>query len=253
LLLLLVIVLTWAIGSEYSPRLTTQTGHLWATGRMSALILRTFVFLALGVCLLAGTNRAAGQALEEMRSDVRTSHPGPPDSSPSKPPNINSGSSDPTSSYDESDDGWSLESLAGGAFLAGAGATLPFWGPPLMAGDTYSQTANFLHFPYQYDQGYMLFGSLPTGGVPSWFQPYLVAARARSEFGSDFDNLSWVGGQIILETTPRFGVDSDFRYVTEQVSSATQDQLWVGDANLLFRFTQIYAELMVDHEDGAGC
>lgn len=205
---------------------------------MPARILRTTALLAFGVCLLAGNYQAAGQALDELRSDVRTSNPGPPDSNPPKPSSSDSNNSDPTTSYDDTSDGWSLQELAGGAFLAGAGVTLPFWGPPLIAGDTYSQSANFLHFPYQYDQAYMLFGSLPTGGVPSWFEPYLVAARARSDFGTDFDNLTWIGGQIILETTPRFGLDSDFRYVTEKFSPTTRDSLWVGDANLLFRFTQ---------------
>lgn len=205
---------------------------------MPARIIRAAALLAFCVCLCAGTERAAGQALDELRSDVRTSNPGPPDSSPPKPTSSTPSDSDSTSSYDDTSDGWTLEDLAGGAVIAGAGVTLPFWGPPLLAGDTYSQSANFLHFPYQYDQGYMLFGSFPTSAVPNWFEPYLVAARVRSEFGTDFDNFSWVGGQIILETTPRLGLDSDFRYVNEKLSPSTHDSLWVGDANLLFRFTQ---------------
>jgi hypothetical protein len=202
---------------------------------MPGRFLHSLVLLAFGVCLLAASDRATGQALEELRTDVRTSDPGSPGNSP---PKSNSSSSGTSSNYDDPNDDWSLEELAGGAALAGAGITLPFWGPPLLAGDTYSQPANFLHFPYQYDQGYMLLGSLPTSTVPNWFDPYLVAARARSEFGTDFNNLAWVGGQIILETTPRLGLDSDFRYVTEKVSTSTRDSLWVGDANVLFRFTQ---------------
>src|SRR5262245_37063321 len=104
---------------------------------MPLRFLRITALLALGVSAWAATDRAAGQALEELRSDVRTSNPGPPDSSPPKSSSSDSTNADSATGYDDASDGWSLEELAGGAMLAGAGVTLPFWGPPVFAGDTY--------------------------------------------------------------------------------------------------------------------
>jgi hypothetical protein len=200
--------------------------------------------MTLGGCLLGlvvMSEPAAGQALEDLRRDVRTSDPGPGSANSDQPETTGSGSgnnSSSSTSSDPADDGWSVDELGAMTLGLGAAITAPFWGPPVVAGDGYMLPAHFLHFPYQYHQGYMLLGSLPQGGVPTWFDSYPVAVRARSEFGTDFDNLAWVGGQLIVETRARFGADSDFRYVTEKLSSGSRDSLWLGDANLLFRFAQ---------------
>lgn len=178
---------------------------------------------ALIVCALMAflPSFAGGQELEELRDGVRTSDPPAPREQSATPK---------ARSYDDccdddSDDAW------GGLLLFGI--TAPFWGPPAWAGDTYSETGYFAHFPYQHDDGYMVIGpSLAESSLYTW------AIRGRAEYGTDFRHLEWTGGQLLIETSPRWGLESDFRHIREDVPPGRFDSLWLGDANIVFRFAQ---------------
>jgi hypothetical protein len=47
-----------------------------------------------------------------------------------------------------------------------------------------------------------------------------------------------VSGNLLVETTPRLGLDTTFLNATERLSPMRHDALWLGDANLFFRFAQ---------------
>jgi hypothetical protein len=60
----------------------------------------------------------------------------------------------------------------------------------------------------------------------------------RAEYADEFDHLTGVGGQLILETTSRWGFDTKFRCLTEPQPGANDDHLNIGDCNLIYRFAQ---------------
>lgn len=175
-------------------------------------------------------------ALTELRTDVRTSVPDSPQPSESKPRE-----SDDDHDWDEdsSDDSLTLEGLVVVTALAGMGVTAPFWGPPVLIGDGYMQPAYFSHYPYEYGpSSYLMLSPPEAAGLPGSRQPYTWAARGHAEYGSDFQDMEWVGGHLLLDSRWRFGVETDFRHVRENITQDYQDSLWLGDANLLFRFAQ---------------
>src|SRR5262245_51222587 len=170
---------------------------------------------------------ARSQALEELREDVRTNRPDPPREEP--PPETRSKSHD-CDHCDDSDDGW-------GELLLFA-LTVPFWGPPVWAGDSYAETGYFAHFPHQHNDGYMIIGPALAEG-----ELYRFALRGRAEYGTDFGHLAWTGGHLLLDTSSRLGLEADFRHVREDVPPGRFDSLWLGDGNIVFRFAQ--SELLV--------
>ena len=113
------------------------------------------------------------------------------------------------------------------------GLTSPFWGPPTAIGDEYCQTTGFLDYPYQH--------GCPTGIV---FDPNESETmrwwrgRVQGEYIDNFDDLQSFGGQVLLESDMRFGFDSSMNYRRERLGGGLHDQLWTGDANLVFRFAQ---------------
>jgi hypothetical protein len=106
-----------------------------------------------------------------------------------------------------------------------------------MMGDDYSRPGYFSCHPHAYDVGYMLIDPPEAVGMPGDREPHVWAARVRGEFGTGFDDLDWIGGHVLIDTTSRLGLDSDVRYVWEDLD-ARRDSLWLGDANVLFRFAQ---------------
>jgi len=72
--------------------------------------------------------------------------------------------------------------------------------------------------------------------VPS--EPFAYSLRARTEYADDFDSISRIGTRILFDTTTRFGVDSEVNYWRESLAVGQHDDLWTGDANLVFRFAQ---------------
>lgn len=182
-------------------------------------------WMLVGLALaMSGPALVRGQALEELREDVRTSDAAPDRNKPAPRSHRDNEYCD-DDGCDDSDDGW-------GSLLLFAIAA-PFWGPPVWAGDTYSETGYFAHYPYQHNDGYMIIGPmLPENELYRW------AARGRVEYGTNFGHLEWTGIHLLVETSPRFGLESDFRHIREDVPPGRFDSLWLGDANVVFRFAQ---------------
>jgi hypothetical protein len=69
-------------------------------------------------------------------------------------------------------------------------------------------------------------------------KPREWSGRVQLERGGDLNEIfAWNGG-FLVETSARFGIDSRAYYFTQNLSTGGTDDLWLGDANLLFRFAQ---------------
>lgn len=187
---------------------------------------------ALMACLVLAAP-AHGQTLSAVREDVRTPPP-PPAVAPPKPHLAPSSapSNNENDLFEEERDG-----LVGGLIvLAGAVVAAPFWVPNRALSDDW-ELGYFADYPHQYELGYLMVNPPEALGLEGELRPRTVSARARSEVGSNFSRLNWVGAKLQLDTVLRLGVDGDVRYVLES-NDGGADSLWLGDANVLFRFAQ---------------
>jgi hypothetical protein len=185
---------------------------------------------ALLTTLNAESPSRADETLTGLRADVRT----PPENDDDLPPRSHRDDDDCDSGSSSFDDDESDSSFLG---LCAWAVASPFWGPHVLMMDSFSNPGYFAHYPYQYDIGYMLIDPPEALGLDGPCQPHWWAARVRGEFGTGFDDLDWVGGRVLLDTSPRWGLESDVRYVREDLD-AGRDSLWLGDANVLYRFAQ---------------
>lgn len=188
----------------------------------------------LGQCAVLAV---AGDGLHELRTEARDagpftapSHWSPPQPAPS--PTRSNFHSDPAYADDDEDtflDGELTQWLTLGAITLAAS---PFWGPARLVGDDYTSAAYFARYPYQRPvDGYLMLEPV----VPR--KPRPIAGRAALEYGGDFHDQSLVAGSLVLDTTWRFGLDVAARYAREERGTA-HDDLWLGDANIVFRFAQ---------------
>jgi hypothetical protein len=67
---------------------------------------------------------------------------------------------------------------------------------------------------------------------------HAFSARLWVDESNDFDGLNRVSGQVLVETLSRFGLLSDMSYLHENLSNGRHDEMFLGDANLTFRFAQ---------------
>jgi hypothetical protein len=187
-----------------------------------------------------GGSAATAQELQTLRDEVRVDDPDPPRGNSSPGP-------DHSQDYDHYDDdgsysngGWTLDGLLAVGVFGTIGATSPYWVPVTLLADGPSKSGNFPAYPYQYDVGYMLIEPSDVGYLGTR-EPYPWALRARGEYGTALTGLDWVGGNLVLETATRLGIESDFRFYQEDVSNSLQpqfDSAYVGDVNFVYRFAQ---------------
>ena len=233
--------------------------------------------LVLAAIVLAGLPSSAWAEgdLETVRTDVRTSPQG--SASPSPPPasDDHPQSRSEPHSYDEALSNVEGGLFVAGVFVAAYAVTSPFWLPRVFMSDN-SNVAYFPRFPYDNTPGYLesdawlsgftsenvlaeeLAGATgkqapaangPDGNPTEPPKGSLVtlsndpssrrwAGQFRADYGDNFGRLTGVGGELILETTSRFGVDTSFRCLTERLPGADDDHLNLGDCNLIYRFAQ---------------
>jgi hypothetical protein len=203
---------------------------------------RSFRSLWCRVCLtfvliLAVPLQGSAQGvLQAMRTDVRV-----PDASPA----AEDGQPDPapdkskkksrrkwSDADDDEDHSWPAELLAVAALAAGCAVTTPIWGPRYLLDDT-GELGFYPRFPYEEElPGYVMIDpEVPITAFP-W------STRLRGEYGDSFDDVSYVNGHLLFETTSRFGADADANYRWETAAAGSHDSLWTGDTNLLYRFAQ---------------
>jgi hypothetical protein len=137
----------------------------------------------------------------------------------------------------------------GALFVAGAAVTSPWWLPHWAAGDQFDVPGYFPQFPYQPGPGYMIIGSLDAkldSNCPEDLRRLLTSSNDRRtwagrfdlEYANEFDNLSRMGGHLLVSTTSRFELDLEASRFEEHLFSGETDHLWIGDANLSYRFAQ---------------
>ena len=142
-----------------------------------------------------------------------------------------------------------------------AAVTSPFWGPHFLLRDDLSALAYYPRFPYDGTSGYLMsewwqprvpappeqIGAHdPFGGPPNeicvmppgWEHRRNWSLQLRGEYQDQFDRVSAVGGQMILESTSRWGLDISFQTLRERLAPEQFDYLTIGDANVVFRFAQ---------------
>ncbi|MGA2253775.1 MAG: hypothetical protein ABSG53_03865 [Thermoguttaceae bacterium] len=182
--------------------------------------------VASGLLLLGTTASLHAQTLESIRNDVRDGPPPGPASSPlanltpqtpSQPSNngTDPGSTDPDNSF-----GWLLL----GAAAVGAAVVAPIWVPITLCDDNYSRPAYLHQFPYD-----------DTTNPPETF-PFAI--RFDADYVDAFDNLDRFNGHLLISTASRFEFDSRFQHLAERLSDEGEDQLWMGDCNVTYRFAQ---------------
>jgi hypothetical protein len=192
--------------------------------------------------LIAPWQKATAQTLQQLRNEVRVNDP---ESVASPDHDRDRDCDDDQHDWDGDglSDGYSLEDLAGLTIIAGMVVTAPFWVPIGLAEDSPSRPGYFPAFPYQYNVGYMLIHPNEYHGISGPRTPFNWAVRARSDYGTNFSGLSWVGGNVLIESTPRFGIESDFRFYQDDLLTVNNpgpnpDTAWLGDANVFYRFAQ---------------
>jgi len=191
---------------------------------------------------------SSAQELQTLRDEVRNNDPAP--SGRDEPSHHHDDYHDPydgQSSFDEDGGLSELMMWAGGYII-----TSPYWAPITLLGDGYDKTGYFAGHPYQYDIGYMMFNPEEAHGMIGPREPHWLSVRARTEYGTDFSGLNWIGANLLIEGSPRVGLECDFRNFQEELPGggpAQFDSAWLGDANLFFRFVQTE---MVQMRSGIG-
>jgi hypothetical protein len=209
-----------------------------ASGGRKLLVLN----LSLALLVLPVALRAS-DPFSAVRSEVRTEDPPEPYHEPAPPPpkkkptrkqrDWNDNSCQDDHCDDNDDDG----TLVWGALVgAGVVVTAPYWGPhSLLEGNTRGELY-FAPSPYEVSEGAML--SDPTVDDRCSELGYVWATRVRAEYLNDFDNLTGYRAHVLTEHANRFGFDGEVNYWTQSLTPGSHDELWTGDANVVFRFAQ---------------
>jgi hypothetical protein len=194
----------------------------------------------------AGALQAQG-VLGQLREDVRSSGDGVGDSEPQSEEHKG------RDSHDDYDDDWLPEDTWGLLVFPAAIAASPVWVPHAVLGDDFSVPGAFARFPYEYPEGgCMVIGTsgqwCPTRPPCSWGDclkgtvpvspPRCWAGRLRADWAGNGDDLERIEGHLLLSTASRFDVDTQFGQLRETLPADGRDELWLGDANLVFRFAQ---------------
>ncbi len=195
----------------------------------------------------------AGEKLSQARSEVRGSDRKSSSSSASSSESHSSSSQDSDDDSDSSFLGSFFGSLlssmfssdsepecenadGSSSFTLGAdvllmGVTSPLWIPKAIVGDNDAELV-LAEYPYKAGwDGYFVDQNPEPGWTKHW------SGRFLAESGTDFDGLQKHGGRLRLDTASRFGLDTEWNYRREALSSG-HDSLWNGDANLVYRFAQ---------------
>ena len=107
----------------------------------------------------------------------------------------------------------------------------PFWVPIEVAQDPLDFAGFFPSHPYQDGfPGYQYFEGDAEEG--HW------AARLSLEDGDDFQGLNRAGARLLVSSRWRLGLEGGFDFLRESLPDRSDDELLLGDVNLVFRFAQ---------------
>ncbi len=177
------------------------------------------------VCLAfaAAAPQSRGDELDAIRESVRTEPPAAPDSDRPRRPR---------KSHHETEDCDDEPGVFSQLIVAAALRVLasPWSVPLILTQDEYVERAVVVPEPYLNAPFALQFESQEEP-VPQVF------GRLQLDFSTNFDGLERVGGNLLIETPRRAGLDASWSNWWERDGSTT-DTLQLGDANLVFRFAQ---------------
>jgi hypothetical protein len=105
------------------------------------------------------------------------------------------------------------------------------WSAPLfLTGDKYTERGVVVPEPYR-DAPFAMKFEPVEDELPQIF------GRLQLDFATNFDDLERIGGQLLVETPWRLGLDTSWSNWWERQGSS-RDTLQLGDANLVYRFAQ---------------
>jgi hypothetical protein len=110
--------------------------------------------------------------------------------------------------------------------------TSPFTIPAAALGDDYEMLATFPDYPYAGDlPGALIKTTRHEGTARGWMGTLQIFDIQET------DNIDRFGGRLVLDSSSRFGIDTESNYWIEPGSAGT-GSLWTGDANVCFRFAE---------------
>lgn len=177
-------------------------------------MLRPAVILCAVIGLFAARQMRAGE-LDAVRESVTAP-------SPSQP-----------SSHDHSDDDDDDDSFFDEFFAPLVWhALISPWSLPInLLDDPYTDYAGIVPQPYRDEAFALRYQAGREGPLPEVF------GRLQLDYSTTFDGLMQVGGQLLVETPWRIGIDTSLAHWWEDGGGATES-LELGDANLVYRFAQ---------------
>jgi hypothetical protein len=199
-------------------------------------MLRRWVWVLILLALCPSAARAQGR-IEQIRQDANQ-----PDSSSAGDNSHNNhsggGNSKGGSSWhdDDCDDSMGL--------LVLYGITLPFWLPHKLMDDDLRNFGYFPACPYPDDYpAYLWQGRRPNSwseGVTEEKPPETRwwSVRLAVEDGNDFNGINRLGVRATVDTASRFGLQSNWNYLYENLGGGRHDDTVIGDTSLTYRFAQ---------------
>ena len=190
-----------------------------------------FVFLS---SIASMPRQVAAQGLfSQMKKDIRSQSVSN-ETTKKKEKNRSSESYDDTYSNQDCDNPFS--ELFGVVILSTVTAPLSI--PILAAEDDYESAGYFPGYPYQDDlSGYIMVDRLSQHeSIGS--EPYPYSTQSSTDYTHYSDEISKIGTRFLIDTTSRFGIDSEFSYWEESLPGGLRENFWSGDTNVLFRFAQ---------------
>jgi hypothetical protein len=182
--------------------------------------LQRLAVAACAVSLLATS--VCAQEFDEIRNSVRNGTPPDEESEPRK--RRHSRSSDHCN--DDEDSGFG--DLFGGMLLVGLAS--PYWLPHFITGDDLVVWGAVVAAPYD-DAEYSLVTQTMVDDLPPLF------GRLQLDYTTNFGDQDKVGGQVLIETPWRLGIDTTWTSWWERGPGPT-DSLQLGDFNIVYRFAQ---------------
>lgn len=182
---------------------------------------------------------SAADSFNSVRNAVRVEEPAPPrEEQPADPPakKKKQYDEDPwNSDCDHDDDDDDDNPLAGAA----VGATMlvvtaPYWMPNTLLEHDDAGPLLFSAAPYESSKGWMKYPNYSE--TPD--DVYHWGSQIRAEYLDDYDGLTGIRTRVLTEHTNRWGFDSETNYWQQALPFGAHDELWTGDANILYRFAQ---------------
>jgi hypothetical protein len=121
----------------------------------------------------------------------------------------------------------------------------PFWLPHHLLRDDLSRYGYFPAYPYpDVYPGYLWQGRWPHSmrdQVPKGSEPEGIrwwSIRVSGEDGNDFRGMNRAGLRATVDTASRFGIQSNWNFLTETLPCGCHDNTVLGDTSLTYRFAQ---------------